>query len=1417
MHSERVLGIDLGSVSVKLALVENGAITRTVYRRHLGRPYETLGIILPSIPGWSTVAACVTGSAARAVGAIAGARPVNEVVALAAAICRLHPEFGSVIEMGGQDSKLLLFRIEGRKCVFDDFSMNSVCAAGTGSFLDQQATRLGMDAEELGMLALRCPHPPRVAGRCSVFAKSDMIHLQQVGTPPEDIVAGLCLAVARNFKSIIAGGKEFRPPVGFVGGVASNAGMVRAFGEVLSECRGGITVPSHSAELTAAGAALCAEDDQVFIAGEQFTGLLAGLGAEPAPAGSHPPLMKHRGTPPPSFVPAAPGAGTGYHLGIDVGSISTNLAAIDEAGRLAAREYLMTAGRPIEAVKKGLALVGATLGGGARILSAGVTGSGRYMIGDFTGADTVVNEITAQARAAVEACPDVDTVFEIGGQDSKYISIQGGRVVDFEMNKVCAAGTGSFLEEQAERLGLGIREFGPVALEAPAPSGLGERCTVFMESDVVAHQAAGAPVEDIVGGLCYSIVQNYLHRVVGDRKPGRRILFQGGTAYNAGVVAAFNSVLGRSVTVPPDHDVTGAIGAALIARDRSGGKPSSFRGFGLSGISYTQSSFVCEGCPNRCEIHSVGFDDGRRLHYGGRCEKYETGRRPAGGKGVNLFPVREEILLRGYRPPDPGADPSRLVGIPRALWFWEFFPFFRSFFESLGFGVVLSSPSTGATVHKGVENVAAETCFPVKIAHGHVLDLLERGAGRIFLPSMLRAFRHEGFEEAQNCPYVSGSPYVIESSLGLAGRGVGVLAPVLDFTGQTSDWKAAMISLGESMGCTPGEASRAVGKALEAQHSFERAIREAGREALDSLPDNGTMLVIVSRPYNGCDPSVSSDLPAKLSRMGVGVMPAEMLDLPMRETAGLCPDMYWHYGQKILAAALAVKRDPRLRAVYLTNFGCGPDSFIHHHFSSLMDGTPFLTLEADEHSADAGMITRCEAFLDSLPASAGAGRAGVTEAPGRRAGRVEGRTIWVPRLGPGTALVAAAARRRGLDAREMPETDRETVAMGRTVTSGKECYPAIITSGNMLKVLGENDPDRTAFFMGTASGPCRFGQYCTYHRILLDRSGFSSVPIITASSRDSYTSVPGLNSPSFQLDLLRGTTCADILKAAYRRTSPYEAREGDAMRAFATAMSLVEKAMEKGEGLGEAMRKSAGLFGRIPLSGAERPLVLVFGEIYVRNDPYANSWTEDRIEALGGEVLPTWVLEWFEFVNHTFMTRALRSRKPADILRAAAKSLLMKHVKRSLERPFAWLLAGRHHPGAAEVLEAAGPYMKENIGGEAILCIGAPVALARRGAIDGAVNVLPFTCLPGTIVTAVSKRLRRDLPGLPWLNLAFDGQEDTDNDARLEAFMFQVRSGAAARGSDRRAGSDASGGRPGAPERIRSEERKAPAWDRRDS
>ncbi|MCP4648131.1 MAG: CoA activase, partial [bacterium] len=588
-----------------------------------------------------------------------------------------------------------------------------------------------------------------------------------------------------------------------------------------------------------------------------------------------------------------------------MGSISTNLAAISSCGEVVDRLYLRTAGKPLEAVKSGLRKMGAGISS-VPVLGVGVTGSGRYMTGDFVGADVVRNEISAQARAAIEIDPEVDTVFEIGGQDSKFISIHNGRVVDFEMNKVCAAGTGSFLEEQAEKLNLKIEDFGAVALSAAEPCRLGERCTVFMESDVVSHQAVSTPVQQITSGLCYSIVRNYLHRVVGERTIGKKIFFQGGTAHNQGVVAAFNAVLGegREVILPPHHDVTGAIGVALMARDAKQDKTqSSFRGWSLSENEYTQDSFTCKACSNDCEIHRVTLADGTKLLYGGRCERYETGSMQIQPGGENLFIKRVENLFN-HSGEEWGQGP--IVGIARSLWFWELFPFFSTFFRSLGCRVVISSESSASTVHSGVESVAAETCFPVKIAHGHVMELLEKGVETLFLPSIVRNKPQGNFSESYNCPYVQGSPYIIDAGLVLDKmRNVKVLKPILDFSLPGDEWMSTLIETAIELGFSTGDAKRALKKAELAQTEFTGVNQEIGARAISNLGDRRGF-VIVSRPYNGSDPVVNTDLPAKLAKLGGVVIPLDMLPLSMERVSEGYSNMYWHYGQRILAGGIAV-------------------------------------------------------------------------------------------------------------------------------------------------------------------------------------------------------------------------------------------------------------------------------------------------------------------------------------------------------------------------------------------------------------------------------------------------------------------------------------------------------------------------------
>ncbi len=565
------LGIDVGSLTVKVVLLDRAdRVVEGVYCPSAGTPLSTvlkvLDDVLPDCPQ-AVAGVAVSGSGGRLLSAALEAPYVNELVSQTASVRRFYPQARTVIEIGGQDSKLLVLEEQAGRLELSDFSLNTQCAAGTGSFLEQQAGRLGLSPEEFSELAAQAQDPPYIAGRCAVFAKSDIVHLQQVGTPLSEILGGLCMALARNFRSDVGQGKPFRPPILFQGGVSRNKGMVQAFRSVLELSDQDLIVPQHEVLMAAIGAALDCDDHRTFDWAAARDRLLAAVeSSEGAGLDTFAPLK----APPPTTVdvPTRDSAPQLY-LGIDVGSVSTKGAVIDREGRLVAKAYLRTRGDPLKATREVLHSLGQQVSAD-KIHGVGVTGSGRELVGRYVGADVVKNEITAQARAAVAIDPAVDTILEIGGQDSKFVRLHSGVVVDFALNKACAAGTGSFLEEQAARLDLPLEEMIKSALAAPRPVSLGERCTVFMESDLIHHQNRGTAKRDLSAGLAYSIALNYLNRVVGDRPIGERVFFQGGVAGNQTVVAAFSTLLEKPVQVPPHFEVTGALGVALIAREVMG-------------------------------------------------------------------------------------------------------------------------------------------------------------------------------------------------------------------------------------------------------------------------------------------------------------------------------------------------------------------------------------------------------------------------------------------------------------------------------------------------------------------------------------------------------------------------------------------------------------------------------------------------------------------------------------------------------------------------------------------------------------------------------------------------------------------------------------------------------------------------------
>ena len=898
------IGIDIGAVSVKVAAA-GGAEARPAleavggefrfvqgdpsgpclslspYRRLRGNPLSATAALLEELlsrlegagHGALQVAGIgVTGSGSAILGEQLGVKPENEFRAIVRAASLIAPSARTIFEMGGETSKFLRLDSDGRIL---DYETNGDCAAGTGSFIDQQATRLRYPVEEIGAVALSAKSAARIAGRCSVFAKTDMIHAQQKGATPPEILRGFADAVARNFKASIVKGKPAVAPVAFIGGLAANQSVVRALQEAFG-LGDGLFVPEAHAWFGAVGAALMAREAPNLsrLDLSRLSSSLCQMDFPMLPRLSleKVTLLRNRATP--YRIDVGPER-VDVCLGIDVGSVSTNFALVDRSGRLAKEIYVRTDGRPIEVVSKGLKDIHEEFGDRVRIVGVGTTGSGRELIGELVGADAIHDEITAHktgalrvAQALAENGGDgcaVDTIFEIGGQDAKFIRVENGVVVDFTMNEACAAGTGSFLEEQAERLGVSIvGEFSHLALSSEAPVRLGERCTVFMEQDVNAYVKRGAKVADLVAGLAYSVALNYLNRVVRGRKIGDAIYFQGGTAYNDAVAAAFAGILGKRIVVPPHNGVIGAIGAALLAWEATSrtGQASRFRGFDLSRVRYGFREFVCRACSNICDMQEFNVE-GVRTYWGDKCSwKF---RRQAKSERK---PVVEDLLE--WRDRLTWGEPAALdggprIGVPRTMGLYDYFPFWKAFLEELGCHVILSDPTNRQVAQAGQELSVAEPCFPVKVAHGHLAQLMEAKVDWILLPNLISAEAPDWTPASQFCPWNQTLPFVLRSVGRAAEWRDRLLIPTIHFRRGKKVVLEQLLEMCRRLGISRGDCARAMERAYEAQGEFDARKRAAGRGALDALETTGEpAIILLGRSYNIYDRAISLDVGGKL-------------------------------------------------------------------------------------------------------------------------------------------------------------------------------------------------------------------------------------------------------------------------------------------------------------------------------------------------------------------------------------------------------------------------------------------------------------------------------------------------------------------------------------------------------------------------
>jgi len=989
-------GIDVGSVSVNCAVVdaEREVVYEAPYQRHLGRVEASIISLVEGLYrqfGEEAVhSIAFTGSHGKALSEKLNTLYEFETISQALGAIFVKPGVRTIFSMGGQDTALLQVSSSEDDWELESFNTNGPCASGTGSFIDQQAQRLATSIytsdtdisqdqtdrllQDFIALGEKSQKPANVACRCTVFTKSDMIHLQNKGERLEDIIYGLHIGNARNYMSTIVSNRALEEPIIFVGGLSLNGLQVKAFRSYYPA----LVVPRYNTSVGALGVALQAlELDRQDRVDLDILRQVKSDVALSVPTGPKLHLEKTRfPETKEAEITALPGNQRLY-LGVDIGSTTTKYALVTEDCRIVHKCYVPTQGKPIEVTQSLLRHLEDEVGTHVQIAGTATTGSGRNVVGDFLNADLIIDEITAHARGAVEIDPEVDTLFEIGGQDSKYVSIANTYPLDFDMNKVCAAGTGSFLHELANKYGINIvNEFEEIALSSDRPVKLAERCTVFMESDLVSYHQKGVNQIDLIAGLCYAIVHNYLNRVVGKRTIGQRVMFLGGPSLNKGVVAAFENVLGRSIIVPGHREVLGAYGAAISVQEKmqlENRTESIFRGLDSAindQMEYTEK--ICHAdpnCHNQCKLKIYNFD-GRTSIWGGECGRYEV-TRSKGLKKENYFALRHKIwssymdgLYEEVRTePLMEVDGRPTVGMQRALYTHHTAVLWAHFFDKLGFRLVLTPPTNPQLSQSGVETVVADTCYPVKVSHGHV-KMINGKTRYLFLPNIINMSTPEASEAGFYCPMVQGNSYMVRMAVDI--DSASVLNPVIHLK-YDPDTLAVEIArqIQSRLGVSKKEIKQALYHGLEQNEQFQRKLQEKGREILDSQPSDEPIVVVTGRPYNLHDERLNLRLGQNLSRIGVRAIPMDFVDVSSVDLSDF-PSMYWGFGAQILRTAKFVMEHPNYFGLHLTNFGCGVDSFIEHFYKYIMGDRAYLILELDEHSAVAGVMTRLEAYKNVI-------------------------------------------------------------------------------------------------------------------------------------------------------------------------------------------------------------------------------------------------------------------------------------------------------------------------------------------------------------------------------------------------------------------------------------------------------------------
>ena len=1399
------VGLDVGSTTVKIIVMnENNEIIYKDYQRHYSDTKNTVCNVLENLNNQypnSYFTLALTGSGALSVSKFLQVNFIQEVVACKRAVEKYIPETDVVIELGGEDAKIIYFdkSIEQR--------MNGTCAGGTGAFIDQMASLLHTDTAGLNEYAKKYQTIYPIASRCGVFAKTDIQPLINEGAAKEDIAASIFQAVVNQTISGLACGRPIRGKIAFLGGPLTYLSELRQrFIETLKLTPEETIIPEEAHLLVAKGAALDSLNEKPFNnqalkekinllknSKDTTTNPLAPLFCD---EDDYKKFSERHNKSKVKRENLENLTGDCF-LGIDAGSTTTKLALIDRDGNLLYSLYGSNEGNPLKSTINMLEKLYDVIPKDAKLRYSGVTGYGEKLIQTALNIDLGEIETIAHYTAAKEFEPDVTSIIDIGGQDMKYIRLKNGAIDSIMLNEACSSGCGSFIETFAKSLGLSIEEFVKEAINSKTPVDLGSRCTVFMNSKIKQAQKEGYSVGDISSGLSYSVIKNAIQKVMKVRDVetlGNHIVVQGGTFYNDAVLKAFEKIVGKNVVRPDIAGLMGAYGMALLAKQQYESNmdmeyySTICKKEDLNNLEIKITHTRCNRCENHCKLTINQFGNGKRYISGNRCEK-GSGEVVKHGNLPNLVKYKNERIF-GYKPLDEKDANRGTIGIPRVLNMYEDYPFWFTFFTELGFRVIISEKSTRKTYEKGMESMPSESvCYPAKLSHGHIEELIEKGITTIFYPCM--PYSRKEYEKADNhynCPIVISYSEVLKNNVeDLKKTNIKFINPFLPFDKENLVKKVLQLDEFKEYNFNKKELENAAKKAEDEYIKCKDDIHKKGQEALDYIEKNNLKgIVLAGRPYH-IDPEINHGIDTLITSLGLCVLTEDSISNQTEAKRPLRVVDQWVFHARLYAAADFVGKHDNLELIQLNSFGCGVDAVTTDQVEEILVSynKMYTLIKIDEVNNLGAVKIRIRSLLASMNKrlrnkELSTGNYGVNKKIFTKDMRKK-YTILMPQMIPiHFELLEVAMNSCGYNAVLLRECTEHTVETGLKYVNNDACYPSILTTGQFVEALqsGKYDTNNTAIIMSQTGGGCRATNYIGFIRKALKDAGFSNVPIISFNIVG-MEKMPGFKiTPKLVDKLLRSVILGDLLQKVLHKNRAYEVHKGETDKLFDFWLEKC-KYIVSNSNLTEfkkAIYDMVDDFEKIEVDmNIKKPRVGIVGEVLIKYHPFGNNFVADLLEKEGAEVVLPDFMGFVKFMaTHkiTFNNLLNTNKTSSKISKIAIKliDLLEKDIRKALSNSKKdYLMPSNiwHLESQVKDILSIG-----NQTGEGWFLTAEMIEYIEND-IPNIVCVQPFACLPNHVVgKGVIKTIREKYPNANITPVDYDpGASETNQTNRLKLLM----------------------------------------------